>query len=220
MNAVVRSLLLTPTVVDVLAPERHGASKVTQIVGGSDHTLFLFDNGQVWGCSLVDPDSSCIGLGDDHPRMVEALTQIKELTARREAVQAESGFDAAMAEVPSTRSFVAEPACLKFLVSVSGLGQGRQPKIVRLAFTGRANLAVDDQGDLYAWGEGNSCQLGLGTSTEGKEIKTPTRVANASLERVKVIGVRLGAQHALISCVSSVFSLAFCTHSKLASPCR
>lgn len=191
-------VISTPTIVDALASERHGGSKVIQIEGGSDHTLFLFDNGQVWGCGLVDPQSPRIGLADDHPRMVQALGRIEELTARRDSIQAESGFEAAMEEVPSIKAFIDEPACLTFPPVSDEL---HPVKITKIASSGRCNLAVDVHGHLYAWGEGNSCQLGLGDTAAAMEVKTPVRVKNAVLEKFRAVDISLGAQHALVSYV-------------------
>lgn len=204
------SLILAPTIVDALTPEKHGGSKVVQIAGGSDHTLFLFDDGQVWGCGLVDPQSPRIGLADDHPRMAQALNQIEELTAQRDAVQAESGFEAAMEQVPSVRAFIVEPACLTF--PPAGPEEEHPTKIAKIASSGRCNLAVDVRGHLYAWGEGNSCQLGLGDTAAAMEVKTPVRVKNTALENYMAIDISLGAQHALISCVTCILILPICTY--------
>lgn len=191
-------VISTPTIVDALASERHGGSKVTQIEGGSDHTLFLFDNGQVWGCGLVDPQSPRIGLADDHPRMIQALERIEELKARRDSVQTESGFEAAMEEVPSIKAFIDEPVCLTFPPISDEL---HPVKITKIASSGRCNLAIDAHGHLYAWGEGNSCQLGLGDTAVAMEVKTPVRVRNPVLEKFMAVDISLGAQHALISYV-------------------
>ncbi|OCF40717.1 pim1 protein + RNA transporter 2 [Kwoniella heveanensis CBS 569] len=58
-------MITTPAQVEGLSPENHGGSKVIQIAGGEHHSLFLFDNGEVWGCGRCDANE--VGLAEDHP---------------------------------------------------------------------------------------------------------------------------------------------------------
>lgn len=71
-------MVIVPAQVDALSPENHNGAKVVLISGGEHHSLFLFDNGEVWACGRSDAHQ--LGLGDDHP----AFEGIKE---RREEVR-------------------------------------------------------------------------------------------------------------------------------------
>lgn len=75
-----QDMIIAPTVVDALHPDRHNGSKVIKVSGGEHHSLFLFDNGEVWGCGRCDANE--LGLSEDHP----AFEGIKE---RREELQRE-----------------------------------------------------------------------------------------------------------------------------------
>jgi len=54
-----------PAQVEALSPDKHDGSKVIQIEGGEHHSIFLFDNGEVWGCGRCDAHQ--LGLAEDHP---------------------------------------------------------------------------------------------------------------------------------------------------------
>lgn len=71
-------MVIVPAQVDALSPENHNGAKVVLISGGEHHSLFLFDNGEVWACGRSD--SHQLGLGEDHP----AFEGIEE---RREEVR-------------------------------------------------------------------------------------------------------------------------------------
>lgn len=71
-------MVIVPGQVDALSPEHHGGAKVVQISGGEHHSLFLFDNGEVWGCGRSD--SHQLGIGSDHPAF-------EGIHARREEVK-------------------------------------------------------------------------------------------------------------------------------------
>ena len=58
-------MVIVPGQVEALSPEHHNGAKVVQISGGEHHSLFLFDNGEVWGCGRSD--SHQLGIGSDHP---------------------------------------------------------------------------------------------------------------------------------------------------------
>jgi len=71
-------MIIVPAQIEALAPQHHNGAKVVQISGGEHHTLFLFDNGEVWGCGRSDAHQ--LGIPEDHP----AFEGIKE---RREEVK-------------------------------------------------------------------------------------------------------------------------------------
>lgn len=68
-------MILTPTEIKSLAPSEHNGARVIQVVGGEHHSLFLFDDGSVWGCGRQDAYE--LGVCDDHPAQ-EGLKERKE----------------------------------------------------------------------------------------------------------------------------------------------
>ena len=75
-----QDMVIVPAQVEALAPQNHDGAKVIQISGGDHHSLFLFDNGEVWACGRSDAFQ--LGIPEDHP----AFEGIKE---RREVVKQE-----------------------------------------------------------------------------------------------------------------------------------
>ncbi|KAK0187157.1 hypothetical protein F5146DRAFT_1004106 [Armillaria mellea] len=56
------------TLIDSLHPSLHGGARVIAINGGEFHTIFLFDNGNVYGCGRCN--EYAIGLAKDHSAMI------------------------------------------------------------------------------------------------------------------------------------------------------
>jgi regulator of chromosome condensation len=60
-------IISVPTQVDGLHPDKHNGSRVVEISGGEFHSLFLFDNGEVWG--VIDEAQKALdkisGSGDE-----------------------------------------------------------------------------------------------------------------------------------------------------------
>ncbi|WVQ83752.1 hypothetical protein IAT38_005896 [Cryptococcus sp. DSM 104549] len=81
-NGSFESMIITPTAVETLKPEHHGGSKVIQVAGGEHYSLFLFDNGEVWGCGRCDANE--LGLGEDHPAREGLKERREELQRERE----------------------------------------------------------------------------------------------------------------------------------------
>jgi regulator of chromosome condensation len=90
-------LVIVPTQVDALYPENHGGAKVVQISGGNNHSLFLFDNGQVWGCGRCDGDE--LGLASDNPAQEGIKERRQEALEARQAVVA--ALEAKLAALPA-----------------------------------------------------------------------------------------------------------------------
>ena len=118
--------ILQPAQVDALAPEKHNGSRVIQIEGGEHHTIFLFDNGEVWGCGRCD--GSQIGLAKDHPawrgveereedikeikreKLREAQKKLDQVVGEEAIKEAEAAVAAADASLRAALdSFVPEP---------------------------------------------------------------------------------------------------------------
>jgi regulator of chromosome condensation len=131
-------MINSPTRVEALSPEQHGGAKVVQIEGGEHHSIFLFDDGEVWGVGRSDANQ--LGLSKDHPaqeglkeRRAEAI-KIKEeavMAARKkldevansedqdvkeEAERELAGTQAAM--VAALDEFVPEPVRVSDTVAV------------------------------------------------------------------------------------------------------
>lgn len=77
-------IVTVPTQIDALHPDNHGGSRVVQISGGEFHSLFLFDNGEVWGCGRNDAHE--LGLSDDHPAQDEVKERSEEIRAEKQKV--------------------------------------------------------------------------------------------------------------------------------------
>jgi len=80
-------LVIAPAQVDALSPENHGGAKVVAISGGEHHSLFLFDNGEVWGCGRCDAHE--LGLAEDHPAY-EGIKARREETRKRKELNVEA----------------------------------------------------------------------------------------------------------------------------------
>lgn len=207
--------IATPTPVAALDPSQHDGARVVQIAGGEHHSLFLFSNGQVWACGRSDGHET--GLASSHPEMVagearkaaalvlraaktkqvEAEFLARGGEATEEDEEAMDGPTAALAaqrtaaeEIPLPNPFIPLPTLLSFE------SDDDQPiKIVDIAAGTRHNLAVASNGSLFAWGVGESAQLGLG---DDEEADVPTRVTSLAMQGFKVIRARTGGQHSVI----------------------
>ncbi|KAJ6570917.1 RCC1/BLIP-II [Mycena vulgaris] len=185
------SLIKAPTQVEALHPDHHAGARVVEIAGGEHHTHFLFDSGEVWACGRYGADR--LGLADDHPRVVEHLAEV-------DAADPDLPLD----ERPQRDDFlVATPVRVTFpppptdddpapALPPHAAGPTR---IAHISAGERYTLAVDDAGRLYAWGEGNASQLGLGSVSNAH---TPTHVANTALKAHRVVAASAGGQHVLL----------------------
>ncbi|WRT68651.1 uncharacterized protein IL334_005630 [Kwoniella shivajii] len=72
-----QEMIITPAQVEALHPDNHDGSRVIQISGGEHHSLFLFDNGEVW--AVGRSDASELGIQEDHPAY-EGLKERRQQT--------------------------------------------------------------------------------------------------------------------------------------------
>jgi len=101
-------IIQVPTVVDALDPSLHGGAKVIKVDGGEHHSLFLFDNGEVWGCGRCD--GAQLGLGAEHPARKELKERVDEEIERKRLERVESGVEEdPMAPPPAVDEFIPEP---------------------------------------------------------------------------------------------------------------
>lgn len=82
--------------------------------------------------------------------------------------------------------FVAEPTLVPF--------PDPDDPVVHISAGTHNNLAVTEAGALYAWGEGNQGELGVGEDTEAK---TPTMIVRREGGSWRAITAECGGQHSL-----------------------
>ncbi|KAM0790239.1 hypothetical protein ACM66B_005548 [Microbotryomycetes sp. NB124-2] len=210
--------ITTPTIVSALSPENHNGARVVQIAGGDHHTMFLLSNGEVWGCGRCD--GSELGLGKDHAEMKAMKEREQEALARRRTKEAEelerlrvepteddegepgpplSGLELdlkakenAAQLVPLPNPYVPELTKLTFPEE----NDGSAVKIVQIATGVRQNFGVSAKGSVFAWGFGNTSQLGLGPDEE--EAETPTLVTSRAMNGFRVVSAHAGGQHSVV----------------------
>ncbi|KAK4049827.1 hypothetical protein OIV83_003883 [Microbotryomycetes sp. JL201] len=211
--------ITTPTMVQALSPENHGGARVVQIAGGDHHTMFLLSNGEVWGCGRCD--GSELGLGKDHAEMKAMKEREQEALSRRKEKEAQelerlrtepteededgkpgpplSGLELdlkakenAAQLIPLPNPYVPEPTKLTFPQEKDG----SQAKIVQIATGVRQNFGVSAKGSVFAWGFGNTSQLGLGPDEE--EAETPTLVTSRAMGGFRVVSAHAGGQHSVV----------------------
>ncbi|THU93887.1 RCC1/BLIP-II [Dendrothele bispora CBS 962.96] len=174
-----------PTPIPALHPQNHNGAKVVQFAAGEFHSLFLFDNGEVWGCGQCDQNA--VGLAHDRP----------EYLAAKRAVQSSVGAETVKIDI-----CISEPVRVAFPPPPTQddptppLPPASLPfsstKISYISADGRYSFACSEQGVLYAWGEGECAQLGLGADQGA--AGTPTRVRSKDLKSYRPIGVSCGGQ--------------------------
>lgn len=183
----------TPTILRELDPKKHDGSKVVRIACGQHHSVFLFDNGEVYTVGRADDHQ--LGLAADQ----EAIKELKEAQRDVERQRVELGeertkfhmkegmseadariqgiYDAADAfKFPE---FVAVPQRVAFPDSEDG----EPTKIVSISAMSHHTLAVSSKGEVFGWGRNLTAQLGLGDETI---IETPTRLRSKALKPFKV----------------------------------
>jgi regulator of chromosome condensation len=77
-------IISVPTQVDGLHPDKHNGARVVEISGGEFHSLFLFDNGEVWGCGRND--SHELGLSEDHPAQDDVRERTRGIHEEKQKV--------------------------------------------------------------------------------------------------------------------------------------
>lgn len=203
--------VVEPQVVETLLPENHDGAKVVQVDAGSHYSLFLFDNGQVWGCGRCDGNE--LGLGEDHPakiqltkerdawaaeREVQLQQEMKDYEAKMKAKKdAHIGTEGAFAgvlsaeDLPPTRGpppdeYLTEPVHIPF--------PGDRP-IAQVSAGPRYSVAVARDGFAYTWGLGQNSELGQG---DEETVETPTQLKSKSLKEAVCLATSAGGQHAIL----------------------
>jgi regulator of chromosome condensation len=200
-------IILSPTEIKSLNPSLHNGSKVIQISGGDHHTLFLFDNGEVWGCGRCD--SNEIGLAEDDEEMIASNERKKKAQEARKELEAKlkteelgksqdpdasrlmSSEEAALAaqeaaanKIPLPNDYIPLPTRIipprpSQIQLTPETSTNTNTRIVFISAGTRHNLAVSSEGELFGWGYAGQCQLGLG---DEDLVKTPTKVRSKVLK--------------------------------------
>ena len=216
-------IIWQPTEVDALNPAKLGGRKVTQISGGEHHSLFLLDDGSVWGCGRCDGRE--VGLADDHPAMKElairkAAARVAIAKGSKEAHATDESTNATGEDAPAIPSAVDEfiPEPVPILFPPPPTSDNNNPPlppfspdmlesppinpIAHLSAGTRHNLAVSRDGNAYSWGSGNGCELGLGPDVEVQPV--PSRVKSKALEGWNIEAASAGGQHCLLLATKTV----------------
>ena len=204
-----------PTEVSALNPSNLGGGRrVVQICAGEHHSLFLLNDGTVYGCGRYG--SSELGLGFDHPSMSPTPSASTLSTPSLSPTTSTSSTLHSSSSISSANSFsyMPSPVLIRFPppptptdpdppVPPFGIPSAPNP-IARIAANARHSFAVSRAGHVYAWGLGQSGELGLGDIVEQE---TPKRVRNGSFDELRadrkgwkwvIEDVSTGGQHTLI----------------------
>lgn len=212
-------VLTMPERVSSLSPKSLGGARVIQAHGGQHHSLFLLDDGRVFGCGRCDGLE--LGIPESHPAMKEVVEARNAWSAQRdeelknemvvyEKRMAEkranqtgpggggiSGTEMILSEEdmpprrgPPPDEYVRVPAHIPFPNDV---------KITSISCGARHNLAVDQAGTVYSWGFGVSSQLGQG---DEEQIETPTPVVSKQLKPFSTVFATAGGQHCVLLAVN------------------
>ncbi|KAF5351295.1 hypothetical protein D9758_008006 [Tetrapyrgos nigripes] len=181
--------VLYPTPIPALDPAKHNGNKVVAIAAGEFHSLFLFNNGEVWSCG--QSDQFAVGLAHDRPEYL-AAKHAAESSAGGQDVQIDIcipepvrvAFPPPPTEEDPTPTL--PPADTPF----------SSTRISHISADARYSFACSDQGVLYSWGAGESAQLGLGGPSSAE---TPTRVQSKYFRmNYRPIGMSCGGQVVLV----------------------
>jgi alpha-tubulin suppressor-like RCC1 family protein len=168
--------LSTPVEIESLSPAEHDGHKVVQIGGGTFHSVFLFDNGEVYVCGGNDEHE--LGLSDDN---IAITQQDKE------------------------KNYISPPVKLDFPQTESTNGGQEDTKtttttkIVKLAIGTRHSFALGENGDLYGWGLAGAEQLGCNAAGE-ETVPTPKRVTGKTINEYRVRLVLVFSVFSLSKC--------------------
>ncbi|GLV49276.1 hypothetical protein TJA_23770 [Thermus sp. LT1-2-5] len=147
-----------------LGPDAEPLTNVRQVDAGNGHTLLLLEDGTVWSTgSNLYGQRGLPRVSDSYAHPVPGLTGVSQVSAGRDhslvlkedgtvwafGGNAEGQLGQDPAEVPSTH----EPQRVPFPVGT---------RIRSVAAGGTHNLAIDEGGQVWAWGSDDHGQLGQG----------------------------------------------------------
>lgn len=203
----VEDQVVEPQVVEALLPSRLDGAKVIQIDAGAHFSLFLLDNGQVWGTGRCDGNE--LGLAEDHPAKLtlaearrvweaEREVQLQEETLVYEKRMAQRKLDdvagvfvdmLSSQDMPPTRG----PPPDEYVTDPVHIPLPNEPFIIQVSAGPRYSLAVARDGHAYSWGLGQASELGQG---DEETVETPRVLRSAALRTQVSLTVSAGGQHA------------------------
>jgi regulator of chromosome condensation len=146
-------------------------------------------------------DSYQLGLPLDHPAMANIVA------ARTTKGNGNKPLSEEYIPIPVPLLFPPPPTLENLLPPVPPYADVPDPyqhpsldPIVSISAGTRHNLAVSRSGNIYSWGYGNQCQLGLTAETEFAVV--PTRVRSKQLNGYLVKDASAGGQHCF--CVATM----------------
>ncbi|PWN38141.1 RCC1/BLIP-II [Meira miltonrushii] len=212
-------VLTMPERVPSLSPKNLGGARVIQAHGGQHHSLFLLDDGRVFGCGRCDGLE--LGIPESHPAMKEVVEARNAWSAQRdEELKSEMvAYEKRMAEkrasqtgpggggISGTEMILSEedmpprrgPPPDEYVRVPAHIPFPNDAKITSISCGARHNLAVDQSGTVYSWGFGVSSQLGQG---DEEQIETPTPVVSKQLKPFSTVFANAGGQHCVLLAVS------------------
>ncbi|ORY29674.1 regulator of chromosome condensation 1/beta-lactamase-inhibitor protein II [Naematelia encephala] len=216
-------MISIPTQVDSLHPDEHNGAKVVQISGGEHHTIFLFDNGEVWGCGRCDAHQ--IGIAEDHPAFQGVLARRKAMQqAKAEKLDAALGkLEQAKKEGDEEKQEAAEQAVGAAQANLHAALDEYIPEPVRICFppipetyeivpdfptysesspsdNPIADIAAGTRHNLAVSRSGHVYSWGLGIQAQlglgqQESAEVPTLVRSKWLKPYTAIKVSAGGQH-------------------------
>lgn len=212
-------VLTMPERVQSLSPKNLGGARVIQAHGGQHHSLFLLDDGRVFGCGRCDGLE--LGISESHPAMKTVIEARNAWSTQRdEELKAEMVvYEKRMAEkraaqtgpggggVSGTEMILSEedmpprrgPPPDEFVMTPVHIPFPGDVRIASISCGARHNLAVDQSGTVYSWGFGVSSQLGQG---DEEQCETPTPVVSKQLKPFSTVFATAGGQHCVLLAVN------------------
>lgn len=211
-------IIPVPTVIESMSPDQHEGARVVAIAGGDFHTLFLLNNGEVWGVGNYE---NCeIGIAKSHSSIAEVeqkradgtvkkqeyisaglARRRKEVEAAIVAYEAKAKPDddpddkprwEEMSELIELEQLAAHQRFIPGQCIHTPLKLNFPSRIIDISCGTRHNLAVDEEGKAYSWGLGQSNELGQGRDEEGDDIELveePKQLTSKALSSEGVNGL-------------------------------
>lgn len=234
-NSDADEIIPVPTLIESMSPDQHNGARVVAIEGGDFHSLFLLSNGEVWG--VGNYENSEIGIPKSH-QAIAAVEKLRQEGTEKKQEFVREGLERRKAEVeamikvyeakgkasddPDDKPRWDEMAELIEIEQVAAnqrfipgqcihtpLKLDFESPIVDISCGTRHNLAVDDQGNAYSWGLGQSNELGQGKDEDGDDIElveSPRKLTSKALSvdgvnglgQIKVLKCEAGGTHSVL----------------------
>ena len=200
------SFSMTASPTPVTAPWSSSGKKATAVAANSSHSLFLLDDGSVWGTGLGAYGE--LGTGTTLQTAIPVAVAAPPAWAGKKAIAIAAGLYHSLAALADGSVWAWGPNWYGQLgdgtttnrltpVQVFAPAAWAGKKIVALAAGYYHSLVALDDGSVWAWGYNGSGQLGDGTTTQRL---TPVQVvAPAAWAGKQVVTLASGAYHSLVN---------------------